>query len=526
MSSNNPNAPVHQVEPVVGEEKGHISVRILGVFILLVELGLLFAYGFAGYLINEVGSWGGTNAYVTGLIPIEFTFTGEGMFFYICTMVFTLIGFGCLYAAVSRATLTGFFISFFIVGYTTILSPTLQKFWFNVFLGNFKDNSINNLENSGMKDMFHYLSTDRVLISFYAMRISLLNAISQLVVFYGLYQRLNAGQIFLFSTFYQITWTLNYFLNVQLATKQPDSPKRLMDDYAINQVFLFGSIFALVASLFLKKPPREDLALGKALPHQVVINSQTNNNDISLITSVIGTFLLFLSFMGITVCFPIKSYVRVRYIWAEAYMNILFALCASVFTNMFMSALTKNRIGLREVQFGMIGGAIIAGPVAGTLDNIGAFMAMGTFAGLISSIYFAYIHPKINRTRVSDAYGALYVFIISLLGTFFVAPLVIIGMVRNNVASNLLMGNLITNANNAGWILVYVGISAGIALASGLVIGLILMCFQREHIREFDDENIFVPLPGLYDEEYTKSRVRVDEPYGQSAARLGGNSGF
>ncbi len=297
-----------------------------------------------------------------------------------------------------------------------------------------------------------------------------------------------------------------------------------MDDYAISQVFLYGSVFAIVAALFLKKPPRHDLAIGKALPHQLLVNSQTNNNDVALITSVIGTFLLFLTFMGITVCFPIKSMVRTRFIWAEAYMNILFALCASVFTNMFMSALYKNRIGLREVQFGMIGGAILAGPVAGTLDNIGAFMAMGTFAGILSSLYFAYIHPKLNRTRVKDVYGALFIFIISFLGTFFVAPLVLIGMVQNDVSSNLLMNAWITNADNAGWILSYVGISVGIALASGLVIGLLLRAFQREHIREFDDENIFVPLPGLYDEEYNRSRVRVDEPYGDSAARLGGNS--
>lgn len=269
------------------------------------------------------------------------------MFFYICTMVFTLIGFGCLYASVSRSTLSGFFVSFFIVGYTTIFSPTLQKFWFNVFLSTFQNNAYLNLENTGMKDMYHYLSTDDVLVSFYSMRISLLNAISQLVVFYGLYQRLNAGQIFFFSTLYQIGWNLNYFLNVLIATTQPDINKRFMDDYAISQVFLFGSAFALVASCFLKKPAREDLAVGKSLPRQGTYNLQLDNNDISLVTSSIGTFLLFLSFMGITICFPIKSFVRTRYIWAEGYMNILFALCASVFTNMFLSSLIKNRIGLK-----------------------------------------------------------------------------------------------------------------------------------------------------------------------------------
>lgn len=209
-------------QPAIGEEKGHISVRILGVFILLVELGLLFAYGFAGYIVNEVGFWNIDGGFAAGLIPPEFTFVGEGMFFYITTMVFTLIGFGCLYASISRTTLTGFFLSFFIVGYTTIFSPTLQKFWYNVFISEFHNSNVNNLESNGFRDFSHYFSTTDILISFYGMRVSLLNAISQLVVFYGLYQRLNAGQVFIFSTVYQICWTLNFFLNAQVAAVQPD----------------------------------------------------------------------------------------------------------------------------------------------------------------------------------------------------------------------------------------------------------------------------------------------------------------
>lgn len=516
----NSNPTTTKVEPHAGHEKGSTSVRILGVFILLVELGLLFAYGFAGFIINEVGSWGGSGAYTLGLIPIDWTFGGQGMFFYVSTMVFTVIAFGCLYASVSRSTLTGFFISFFIVGYTTIFSPTLQKFWYNVFVDGFWNPGMNNSTNSGLIDYKHYFSTTQILISFYSMRISLLNAISQLVVFYGLYQRLNAAQIFFFSTLYQICWTLNFHLNTYIADIQPDAAKRLMDDYSINQVFLFGSVFALVAGIFVKKPPREDLAMGKALPGRIVNNAQVNNNDVSLIISVLGTFLLFITFMGITICFPAKFQLRTRVIWAEGYMNIIFALCASVFTNMFISAITKNRLGLREIQFGMIGGAIMAGPIAGTLDNIGAFMAIGTFAGILSAIYFAKIHPRVNATRVQDTYGALYIAIVSFLGTFFIAPIVLIGMVKNNVNSNLLMNFKLTNGDIAGWSLAYVGISLGIALVAGFSIGAFMMCMEKQVIREFDDENIFVPLPGLYDEEYTRSRVRVDEPYGHSASQL------
>lgn len=131
----------------------------------------------------------------------------------------------------------------------------------------------------------------------------------------------------------------------------------------------------------------------------------------------------------------------------------------------------------------MIGGAIIAGPVAGTLDNIGSFMALGTFAGIISAIYFGKVHPKINRHTIFDTYGAIYIALISFLGTMFISPIVIIGMVRNDVNSNLLMNVLIPDSASAGWVLVYVGISVGIALVGGLFVGLILKCFGREVVR-------------------------------------------
>jgi hypothetical protein len=182
----------------------------------------------------------------------------------------------------------------------------------------------------------------------------------------------------------------------------------------------------------------------------------------------------------------------------------------------------------------MIGGAILAGPVAGTLTNIGAFMAMGTFAGIISALYFGKIHPKINRTNVKDTYGALYIAIVSFLGTFLVAPVVLIGMVRNEVFSSLLVLALptegstvskaqlgyLTNNDIAGWSLTYVGISVGVALVAGFSTGALMMCMEKEVIREFDDENIFVPLPGLYDEDYQRSRVRIDDYASHSASQL------
>jgi hypothetical protein len=101
----------------------------------------LFAYGFAGYIINEIGSWiaGLTPPYpfpVSTISP-NLLLWGTGLFPYMSTMIFALIGFGCLFALISRSTLSGFFTSFFIVGFTTIFSPVLQKFWYDVFSSTF-----------------------------------------------------------------------------------------------------------------------------------------------------------------------------------------------------------------------------------------------------------------------------------------------------------------------------------------------------------------------------------------------------
>jgi hypothetical protein len=141
------------------------------------------------------------------------------------------------------------------------------------------------------------------------MRISLLNAISQLVVFYGLYQKLNIAQVFFLSIFYQVCWTLNYFLNVEVSRYQPDPNRRFFDDYAINQVFLFAAVFSLVVCLITKKPPKDDLRFGRKVTLAADIRVP---NELPLIISLIGTFLLYITFMGITIMFPVKT-ARQRY---------------------------------------------------------------------------------------------------------------------------------------------------------------------------------------------------------------------
>jgi hypothetical protein len=101
----------------------------MGAIVLFIELGILFVYGFQGSLLSEIVSWGGLDqSFVFGLAYVQ-----NGFIFYFAALIFALIGFGCLFASLSKSTLSGFFVSFFVVGFTTIFSPIMQKFWFNVF---------------------------------------------------------------------------------------------------------------------------------------------------------------------------------------------------------------------------------------------------------------------------------------------------------------------------------------------------------------------------------------------------------
>jgi hypothetical protein len=131
----------------------------------------------------------------------------------------------------------------------------------------------------------------------------------------------------------------------------------------------------------------------------------------------------------------------------------------------------------------------VFGPIAGTAVNIGAAITCGIISGIIVSIYRWKIHRRVNYERVDDCYGAFGVFIVSLVSTFGIAPIILITYyVRTWILPTLSVSNFDTkglplvNGSIAGWILSYVGVSIGVAIGSGLIAGIIFKLVGNSHL--------------------------------------------
>ncbi len=259
-------------------------------------------------------------------------FTGP----FFISSIFVVLGFGLVFAYFKTSTLSSVFLSLFIVSFTILLSPILQKFWFNIFIYGFGGQVINPLIGAGNAILFTFESGLNIFINYYVLKISLINAISQLVMFTALIGRLNTLQIMIISIFYNLLWNLCHFLCISIQQGSPDY--RVFDDFAVSNVYLFAGCFGLILSLLLKNPPATD--------------EQYGQNQSSAIIAYMGTFFIFMSFCATSTLFSTKvtnvTSIR-RFFWPESILNMFFALSASVISTYSFSILFGKdyKIGIR-----------------------------------------------------------------------------------------------------------------------------------------------------------------------------------
>lgn len=202
--------------------------------------GVVFVYGF----VSEYAVVSSTS------MPINFTTLTIFSNLFIVTAIFTVIGFGLLFVHFKRMSESAFFVSLFITSFTIIFSPIIQKLWYNIFITDFGSTTITSSSTASLLNLS--FGGKNIYIDFYNLKFSLINAISQLVVILGLFGRLNAIQITLFSILYNFAWSVNHYLIINFQNRSPDT--RFFDDYQIASVYLFAGCFGVVACLIIKKP--------------------------------------------------------------------------------------------------------------------------------------------------------------------------------------------------------------------------------------------------------------------------------
>lgn len=218
-----------------------------GALVLIALFGTFWIYGFGGEIRNAATAGLPTSGINTPPVPNTQTLLGD---LYIVSTIFVVLGFGLILTYFKKGTASALLTVLFIVSYTAILSPILQKFWFNVFITDFQGAAPTNLDPSRLYK--YSLGGLFVYLDFYNLRIALANAIGQLIVIMGVLGRLSLAQLVLHSTLFNLCWNLNHFLCLLLSTDSPDS--RFFDDYLITSVYLFSATYGLVLIVLFKGP--------------------------------------------------------------------------------------------------------------------------------------------------------------------------------------------------------------------------------------------------------------------------------
>jgi hypothetical protein len=160
-------------------------------------------------------------------------------------LVFTVLGFGLLLTFYHQFAWTSFFITFFTVSCTILVAPLFQKLWFNIFTDSFNKENLTNLAKNS-EILYKSQGSLIITVSYEEMKVSIMCAISQLVLYLGIIGKMPVYKVIFTSLLFNFAWNLNYFLCVFIVKLSPDN--RFFDDYAINMVYLFAGVYGLVIS--------------------------------------------------------------------------------------------------------------------------------------------------------------------------------------------------------------------------------------------------------------------------------------
>lgn len=276
------------------QDRQKLQGRIFALLLLMFEIGIMFAYGFAANF-----------TVTTNTTPLSDH--SSAIILYTFTALLAILGYGLLIAYSDNSAVAGLTTTLIVVAVSVQSAPLLLQFWYNVFNGFGRNAQLS-------------LGTERITM---VLCTSLLTALTALV------GRLGKVETLLSVFFYNIGWTLSFIVTQYIEVQKSPNNPRLYDDYGTNYVYVFAGFFALVTSAILNIKP------GKP---------STTGSKHSAFLSLIGTGFIFACFPFTGVLYPASNLYKNN----EGPLNIYFALTASVICTYISSAIFgKLKVGVR-----------------------------------------------------------------------------------------------------------------------------------------------------------------------------------
>ena len=239
---------------------------------------------------------------------------------------------------------------------------------------------------------------------------------------------------------------------------------KLQDVGGSINIHLFGAYFGLAVSTIVGRRH----SYGDNLP------SVTRT---SALFSFLGTLFLWMfwpSFNSATID-PALVYEK-----QLAVINTFFSLTGSVIATFATSTLFRGKFGIDEVLNATLAGGVIVGSSCNLITNPVGSLAIGMFAGTLSTIGYIKLSPILTKIGVYDTCG-----INNLHGmpAFFGGVFSAIFLAAYNGGTATIAGDVSWNTGDylrrGGMQMAGVGVSLGIAIVTGILTGLIMLLAFR-----------------------------------------------
>jgi len=330
---------------------------------------MLFAYGFAGKFSYISGF---SSTYETLTLPVYFYMT---MF---------AVGLGLMLSYFGKGAALGLGTAIFAIALNIQLSPLLQKFWFNVFVGHFDQTTP-----SGNTDIsVSYQELTGVYISVIIERSTIAMTISYLISCLATIGRLDLWDTFVSLIIYNIMWPIPFYCNMRLYYNDLTAPQNAWDDFGLTYIYTFAGFFGLVYSIFLNRKYDETKV-------------NTAPSKVSSIFSIFGTTVVFCTLPATVLLQPVNTTTSSsRY--NIGVLNVFFSEIAGIISCLTFSLLfgKTKRINIASIIISVLCGPAIVAQWAALEPNITACLTVGAFGGFVAALWTQVFHPRINRKKI------------------------------------------------------------------------------------------------------------------------------